>query len=52
MAGWREVCDNCSTTLFNYHCMCKECGCMLCMECSNELSQMTIEKRKSIFFKY
>ncbi|CAF2649276.1 unnamed protein product [Rotaria sp. Silwood2] len=46
MAGWREVCDACSTTLFNYHYMCKECGYMLCIECSNELSQMNIEKRK------
>ncbi|CAF5053595.1 unnamed protein product, partial [Rotaria magnacalcarata] len=48
MAGWREVCDECSTTLFNYHYMCKECGYMLCIECSNELSQINSEKRKKI----
>ena len=47
MAGWREVCDECSTTLFNYHYMCKQCGYMICIECSNQFSQLTIEKRKS-----
>ncbi|CAF1263352.1 unnamed protein product [Rotaria sordida] len=46
MAGWREFCDQCSTTLFNCHYMCKECGYMLCIECSNELSQINTEKRK------
>jgi lysine-specific demethylase 3 len=48
MAGWREVCDECFTTLFNYHYMCKQCGYMVCIECSNQFSQLTIEKRKSI----
>jgi hypothetical protein len=47
MAGWREVCDECLTTLFNYHYMCKQCGYMICIECSNQFSQLTIEKRKS-----
>lgn len=47
MAGWREVCDECSTTLFNYHYMCKQCGYMTCIECSNQFSQSSIEKRKS-----
>jgi len=47
MAGWREVCDECFTTLFNYHYMCKQCGYMVCIECSNQFSQLTIEKRKS-----
>ena len=47
MAGWREVCDECLTTLFNYHYMCTQCGYMVCIECSNQLSQLTIEKRKS-----
>ncbi len=51
MAGWREVCDECLTTLFNYHYMCKQCGYMVCIECSNQFSQLTLEKRKSnIFF--
>lgn len=48
MPGWREVCDECLTTLFNYHYMCKQCGYMVCIECLNQLSQLTIEKRKSI----
>jgi hypothetical protein len=47
MAGWREVCDECSTTLFNYHYMCKICGYMVCIECSTEFSQMNTDKRKS-----
>ncbi len=50
MAGWREVCDECFTTLFNYHYMCKQCGYMVCIECSNQFSQLTIEKRKSKIF--
>ena len=47
MAGWREVCDECLTTLFNYHYMCTQCGYMICIECSNQLSQTNLEKRKS-----
>ena len=27
--------------------MCKECGYIVCIECFNELSQMSVEKRKS-----
>ena len=50
MPGWREVCDECLTTLFNYHYMCKQCGYMVCIECSNQFSQLTLEKRKSKFF--
>ncbi|CAF2410229.1 unnamed protein product [Rotaria sp. Silwood2] len=48
MAGWREVCDECLTTLFNYHYMCKQCGYMICIECSKQFSQLTIEKRKKL----
>ena len=47
MAGWREVCDECLTTLFNHHYMCTQCGYMICIECSEQLSQLTIERRKS-----
>lgn len=47
MPGWREVCDDCSTTLFNCHSMCKLCGYMICIECVNRYSQMNPEKRKS-----
>lgn len=49
MAGWREVCDECTTTLFNYHYMCKQCGHMICVECSNYFSQLSTEKRKSTY---
>ncbi len=52
MPGWREVCDECFTTLFNYHYMCKQCGYMVCIECSNQFYQLTIEKRKSRNFKF
>ncbi|UJR20979.1 hypothetical protein I4U23_024085 [Adineta vaga] len=48
MAGWREVCDDCSTTLFNYHYMCKQCGYMVCIECYNQFSQLTNERRKKL----
>ncbi|CAF1023231.1 unnamed protein product [Adineta ricciae] len=48
MAGWREVCDECYTTLFNHHYMCKQCGYMTCIECYSQLSQLTIEKRKKL----
>ena len=47
MAGWREVCDECLTTLFNYHYMCTQCGYMVCIECGSQLSQMTVDKRIS-----
>ena len=50
MAGWREVCDDCSTTLFNYHYMCKQCGYMVCIECSNQYAQSSLDKRKSNVF--
>ena len=50
MAGWREVCDDCSTTLFNYHYMCKQCGYMVCMECSDQYAQSSLDKRKSKVF--
>lgn len=48
MAGWREVCDECLTTLFNSHYMCTQCGHMICIECSYQLTQLTIEKRKKL----
>lgn len=34
--GVLEICDNCSTTLFNYHFICPTCGLSLCMDCINE----------------
>lgn len=31
-----EICDLCSTTLFNYHFICTKCGLSLCVDCVNE----------------
>lgn len=47
MAGWREVCDECLTTLFNCHYMCKQCGYMTCIDCSKQLLHLSVEKRRS-----
>lgn len=49
MPGWREVCDECATTLFNHHYMCRECGLMICIECFDQFSQIPLEKRRSSF---
>lgn len=37
-----EICDLCSTTLFNYHFICSKCGLSLCVDCVNE-------KNKSLY---
>lgn len=34
--GVLEICDLCSTTLFNYHFICTRCGFSLCIDCVNE----------------
>ncbi|XP_058446850.1 uncharacterized protein LOC131427559 isoform X2 [Malaya genurostris] len=31
--GVRELCDVCSTTLFNYHWVCSTCGFVVCIDC-------------------
>lgn len=31
-----EICDLCSTTLFNYHFICTKCGLSLCVDCEDE----------------
>lgn len=31
-----EICDICSTTLFNYHFICSSCGMTACVDCVNE----------------
>lgn len=36
--GVVEKCDLCSTTLFNYHLICTNCGLSLCIDCANEKS--------------
>ncbi|CAF3492184.1 unnamed protein product [Rotaria socialis] len=46
MAGWREVCDECLTTLFNCHYMCKQCGYMICIDCSKQLVYLSAEKKR------
>ncbi|CAF0777423.1 unnamed protein product [Didymodactylos carnosus] len=43
--GYRETCDECSTTLFNYHYTCTDCGYVRCIECSDAVTN-NIEKRK------
>ncbi|CAO1308805.1 unnamed protein product [Diamesa serratosioi] len=42
--GVLEICDNCSTTLFNYHFMCTTCGLSLCMDCINDDDVIKDEK--------
>lgn len=36
VSGFRETCDECSTTIFNYHFICKICGFSVCFECCEE----------------
>lgn len=31
----RELCDQCSTTIFNGHMACKSCGFVVCIDCFN-----------------
>jgi hypothetical protein len=33
VAGVREMCDVCETTLFNIHWVCSECGFVVCIDC-------------------
>ena len=37
--GIREMCDSCSTTLFNMHWTCTKCGHAVCLDCYNALLQ-------------
>jgi len=37
--GIREMCDSCSTTLFNMHWTCTKCGHAVCLDCYNALRQ-------------
>lgn len=34
--GFRESCDECTTSLFNYHFICKMCGYSICFSCCEE----------------
>ena len=34
--GFREMCDDCRTTLFNFHWVCRECGFCVCNDCYKE----------------
>ena len=34
--GYRELCDVCKTSIFNFHWTCKYCGFTVCKECVQE----------------
>ncbi|XP_077992762.1 putative JmjC domain-containing histone demethylation protein 2C isoform X2 [Glandiceps talaboti] len=36
VAGVREMCDICETTLFNIHWVCEKCGFVVCLDCYNQ----------------
>jgi [histone H3]-dimethyl-L-lysine9 demethylase len=46
--GVLEICDLCSTTLFNYHFICTKCGLSLCVECVNEKNELLFKAPCSI----
>ena len=35
VAGVREMCDSCDTTVFNLHFTCRICGFAICCDCYN-----------------
>lgn len=38
-----EICDQCSTTLFNFHFICSTCGLSLCIDCVEECEDGTFD---------
>lgn len=38
--GFRELCDVCATTLFNYHYVCEQCGFVVCLDCHQERAKL------------
>lgn len=42
-SGVIEICDLCSTTLFNFHFICTRCGLSLCIDCVKESEDNTFE---------
>ena len=50
VAGVRETCDICETTLFNIHWVCSECGFVVCIDCyksRKELEDSDASPRKT-----
>jgi [histone H3]-dimethyl-L-lysine9 demethylase len=43
-----EICDLCSTTLFNYHFICIKCGLSLCVDCDNEKNKSLSETKCTV----
>lgn len=43
IAGVIELCDLCSTTLFNFHFICTRCGLSLCVDCVIESKNATFD---------
>lgn len=43
-----EICDLCSTTLFNYHFICIKCGLSLCVDCVNEENKHLFSTKCSV----
>ncbi|KAI7877879.1 uncharacterized protein EV154DRAFT_472170 [Mucor mucedo] len=39
--GYRHLCDTCSTTIFNKHYVCASCAMEICIECYDDLQNMT-----------
>ncbi|CRK93013.1 CLUMA_CG006571, isoform A [Clunio marinus] len=43
IVGVVEICDLCSTTLFNFHFICTKCGLSLCVDCVTEYGERDFE---------
>lgn len=43
-----EICDLCSTTLFNYHFICTKCGLSVCVDCVNEENKHLLSTQCSV----
>lgn len=48
MNGIREMCDVCSTTLFNIHWVCRKCGYVACLDCYRTMTRRCSRCRGSI----
>ncbi|KAG5672190.1 hypothetical protein PVAND_002340 [Polypedilum vanderplanki] len=43
----REMCDTCSTSIFNFHFVCTECGTVVCIDCFKERNEGQIIQKLS-----
>ena len=43
MGGCRELCDVCSTSLFNLHWLCPKCGFVVCLDCYDCYQESKLE---------